>query len=555
MEKWYPYADLVFINAKIYTMDLTIPEIQDKKYDFTVIDNGFVAVKDEKIIGVGAGDGAAFIGKLTQIEDVEGRVLMPGLIDSHMHAMFAGMNLQNVALEKCQNMDEMLALLKERASREPDGKWIKGAAWNELNWDVPEKPDRRALDQVSTTHPIFATRLCCHVIVANSKALEMAGITKDTPDPDGGIIGRYEDGEPNGLLYENSAMDLIEKVYPPMTEEELIDSIEGIGKRLNSVGLTTVIDCNMTFDCMRAYLQAYKAGKLTYRDHMMFYLDKAVGDIPYHLNRIYEMPCVTGFGNDMVKINGIKVTLDGIPASGTAYMRKNYEHMPETRGYTTITQEEMTEVCKYASKYNWQVGVHTIGDAAMDTAIEAFEQGGMEKDNIKNRNYLIHAVFPHEDMIPRLKKMNTPVTLQPTIMGTMGEEAILFGEYKDLNQPAGLYFDNGIICGGSSDFPVVDCNPFIGMSKAMTRMHLDGEVHGGQYCISAKQALLMWTMNSAYFTMDEDKIGSVEVGKYADLIIVDTPVLEATPDEIMNARVLKTYLAGKKVYDMQEPEG
>ena len=304
----------------------------------------------------------------------------------------------------------------------------------------------------------------------------------------------------------------------------------------------------MTFDCMRSYKEAYKANRLTYRDNMMFYLDKAIGDIPYHLNRIKEMTAVTGFGDDMLKFNGIKVTLDGIPATGTAYMRKNYLHMPETRGYTTITQDEMNEVCRYASKYNWQVGVHTIGDAAMDTALAAFEAGAEERDNLKNRNYLIHAVFPREDMLPKFKKMNVPVTLQPTIQGTMGEEVILSEEDKDINQPCGWYFENGIICGGSSDFPVVDCNPFIGMSKAVSRISADGLVHGPQNRVTPAQALIMWTMNSAYFSFDEDKLGSIEVGKLADLVVIDTPILEVGPEEIMKTKVKRTYLAGKLVY-------
>lgn len=548
-KKWYPYADLVIKNANIYTVDLTIQEIQNGNYDFTIIPNGYVAVKDGKIIGVGKGGGDNFIGIETTVEDAQGKTVIPGLIDSHMHAMFAAMDLSNVALEKCKSLDEMLGLLKGRAAVELPGKWIKGAAWNELSWNDGKKPDRAALDSVSTEHPIFAKRLCCHVIVANSMALKLAGITRDTPDPDGGRIGRDENGEPNGWLYENSAMDLVEKVFPAKTEEELIDGIVGIGKYINSVGITSLIDCNMTFDCMRSYKEAYKAGKLTYRDNMMFYLDKAIGDIPYHLNRIKEMVCVTGFGDDMLKMNGIKVTYDGIPATGTAFMRKNYAHMPETRGYTTITAEELKEVCRYASKYNWQVGVHTIGDAAMDEALDAFEAGGVEKDNKKKRNYLIHAVFPREDMISRMKKMNTPVTLQPTIMGTMGEEAILTEEDCEVNQPAGWYFNEGIICGGSSDFPVVDCNPFIGMGKAISRRCMDGKVHGLQYCLTQKQALIMWTMNSAYFTFDEEKLGSIEVGKLADLLIIDRPILELQPEEIEKTKVLKTYLGGKLVYE------
>lgn len=547
--EWYPYADLVIYNAKIYTVDLSIEEIQKGKYDFTVIDNGYVAVKDGKIIGVGPGDGKSFSGEKTVLNDVYGKTVVPGLMDSHMHAMWAAMDLPNVPLKDCTSLDEMLTLLKERASKVPADKWIKGTAFNELQFTDGKRPTKADLDAVSTTNPIFAKRSCCHVIVANSKALELAGVTKDSSNPDGGIIGHDENGELDGWLYENSAMDLIEKVFPDLTEDELISSIEEMGHHLNSVGITSVIDCNMTFDCMRSYLQALKQNKLTYRDNMMFYLDKAIGDVPYHLNRIYEMACVTGFGNEMLKMNGIKVTLDGIPATGTAYMRKNYKHMPETRGYTTITPEEMTQVCEYAAKYNWQVGVHTIGDACMDVCLDAFEKGGKVKDNSKNRNYLIHAVYPHEDMLPKFKAMNVPVTLQPTIMGTMGEEALLDDWQKETNQPVGWYFKNGIICGGSTDFPVVDCNPFIGMSKAVTRIHLDGQVHGAEHRISAKQALIMWTMNSAYFSNDEDKLGSIEVGKLADLVVIDTPILEVEPEEILKTKVLETYLGGKKVYE------
>ena len=154
--QWYPYADLVLKNANIYTVDLTISEIQSGKYDFTIISNGYIAIKDGKIISVGEGMDESFIGPETHVEDVEGKTVIPGLVDSHMHAMFAGMDLQNVALKDCKTLDEMLGLLKERAEKVPEGSWIKGAAWNELNWTDGKKPDRYALDSVSTKHAIFA---------------------------------------------------------------------------------------------------------------------------------------------------------------------------------------------------------------------------------------------------------------------------------------------------------------------------------------------------------------------------------------------------------------
>ena len=278
--KWTPYADLVITNAKIYTVDLTIQEIQNGIYDFTIIQNGFVAVKDGKIIGVGEGLDKSFIGEETVVNDVKGKTVIPGLMDSHMHAMFAAMDLANVPLKDCTSLDQMVSLLKERAASVASDKWIKGTAFNELQFTDGKKPTKEILDSISTTNPIFVKRTCCHVIVANSKALELAGVTKNSPNPDGGIIGHDANGELDGWLYENSAMDLIEKVFPPLSEDELVSSIEQIGKYMNSVGLTSVIDCNMTWDCMRSYLEALKQNKLTYRDNMMFYLDKAVGDIP-----------------------------------------------------------------------------------------------------------------------------------------------------------------------------------------------------------------------------------------------------------------------------------
>lgn len=223
--------------------------------------------------------------------------------------------------------------------------------------------------------------------------------------------------------------------------------------------------------------------------------------------------------------------------------------MPETRGFTTITQEEISSICELAAEQNWQVGIHAIGDAGIDTALNAFEAGCKVKDNRQNRNYIIHCVFPQPDAVEKMEKYNVAATLQPAIYGLMGEEAVLDDDYKELNQPCGLFFDHHLVCGGSSDFPVVDCNPFIGMSKAVSRIALDGNVYGVQYKVNAKQALIMWTKNSAYFSFDDDKLGSIEVGNLADLVVIDTPILDATPDEIMNTKVLKTYLGGKLVYE------
>ena len=549
MYTWKPYADKIIFNANIYTVDLTIPEIQSGKTDFKIFKNGFIAIKENRIIATDNGDGKEYAGRDTELIDVKGATVIPGLMDSHMHALFAGIALRAVAMEKCTCLDDMLTGIKERAEKEtnPDS-WIIGSAWNELAWKDGLKPDAKILDKVSGTHPVAAKRICGHVLVANTKAMELAGITKDTKDPVGGQIGRNEDGTPNGWFFEQAAFSLIESVCPPETEETLITAIEKIGSHMNSKGITSVIDCNLPYEHTRAYLQALKQNKLTYRSNLTFYLDKAEGSVDYHLNRIDQMMAVTGFGNNMIKFNGITILLDGVPAMGTAFMRENYKHMPETRGFTTITQEELTSICKKAAQYKWQMAIHAIGDAAMDNVLNSYKEASVQIDTSENRNYIIHAVFPHQDQLEAFKEMNVPVTVQPTIMGVMGEEACLTEELADNNQPAGWYFKNGIICGGSSDFPVVDCNPFLGMSKAITRVCLDGKVHGKEHCVTPSQALIMWTMASAYISHDEEKLGSITPGKIADLVVIDTPLLESTAEQIENTKVLKTFLDGKIVY-------
>jgi predicted amidohydrolase YtcJ len=544
-----PYADLVVKNAKIYTVDLSVDDIRSGKNDFTVIEKGFVAAKDGKTMAVGV-EPDGLIGPDTELIDANGSVLMPGMIDSHIHAMFGGIELLRVNFKNAKSKADFLALLRERAQTTPKGEWICGCEWNELVWDVKDAPTRRDIDEVCPDNPVMCCRLCHHVYVVNSLALKLAGITKDTPNPDGGIIGRYEDGEANGLFYENSAMGLIDAAMPPETEEQLIQAIEGIGRVMNGFGITACIDANMTFDQMRAYLQAKKQGRLHYRGNMMFYLDKAWGDVDYHLRRIREMVCVTGFGDDMLKLNGIKVTLDGIPATGTAAMREPYAHMPETSGDTTITEEEMLAVAREAAKFGWQIGVHCCGDRTADIAIKSFIEAYKIRPS-DARHYIIHHAVYRPDQLPLMKRYNIPVTIQPTISLQMGEQPLIGAEMERRYHQNKVFIDAGLIVGGSSDAPVITCSPFYGMYGAITRFGADGKVYSPDQALTPVQCVVMWTKASAYFSHDDDKMGSVEVGNLADYAIIDTDILNASVDDILKTKVLKTILGGKVVYEAQ----
>lgn len=553
MTKLYKEADLVVKHPKIYTVALAIEDIKKGKRDFPIIDDGGVAAKDGKIIFVGTSDEVdTFVGANTKVIDATGKVLVPGFCESHIHAVFTGIGIRNIDLREVTTREEMLRKIKERAASLDSGEWFEGNSWNELIWEKQEILTCRELDAVAPDNPCFHMRTCFHVAVVNSAALKAAGITRDTPDPEGGTIGHYEDGEPNGILYENSAMGLVQGVITPLTEEQVVESIEAVGKKLNSYGITSVIDANLSYDQMRAYGAVYKQNRLSFRANLMFYLDSANGNAEYHLRRLDEMPCVTGFGDEMLRLNAVKVTLDGIPATFTAAMRKPYKMKPDSCGSSVWTQEEITSfVCK-AHEKGWQFGIHTIGDKAADMALEAFEAADKISPVWDRRHYLIHYVFPHEDQFEIMKRLNIGVPMQPTIAAEMGEGPSLFEEQARRNQSAGLMFKNGMICGGSSDSPVVSPNVINGMYYAVTRRDMaTGNVVGEESKVTPTEALIMWTKNSAFFSHDDDKMGSVEVGNFADMVILDTDFIAGDVEDIRSTKVEKTILGGEVVYEVQ----
>lgn len=546
-------ADLVIRNARIHTMDLSIDEIRAGRTDFTTIAQGFVAISGDRIVAVSEGDPMEWVGGKTQVINAAGKTLTPGFVDAHIHAQFAGEGLLCIDMRGVPSLAEMKRLIEEKAEETPPGQFIQGKYWNELLWAASVLPTRADLDEASPDHPVFLIRTCYHVACANSKALALAGIDRNTPDPLGGGIGKDENGEPNGILYENSAMRLVQAVIPSLTEAEQVRAIEQIGAYLNRFGITSVIDANLSFAQMRAYFQAYKQGKLSYRARFMFYLDSADGDASYHLRRLDESPVVTGFGNDMLKLNGIKITLDGIPAAGTAYMRKPYRHMPETRGYSTIPQETLDALVLKGASCRWQTGLHAIGDSAVDMALEAYDKADKVYGPISDdRYYLIHMPFPHPEQMNTMRRLNIGLATQPAIFHMMGEESILFPEQMEINNAVKPFTDCGVIVAGSSDHPVSSCDPFLGMYAAVTRKTADGKVWGKKYAISPRYALLMWTRNAAYLSHDDDKQGALAPGYLADMILSDRDVLDCPHEKIKDVKVLLTILGGKIVYKAEQ---
>lgn len=550
VKPWTPYADLVVKNGKIYTVALTIDEIKAGKYDFPILEGGSVAVKDRKIIAVcPRGEDGAYIGPDTKVVDVGGRTVIPGIVDSHTHAMWTGTNLMSVDLSGCKCKQDMLDALAAKAKTVKPGEWVQGLKWNQLSWTDKEMPTRRELDRVCPDNPCYCVRLCYHIAVCNTRALELAGICEDTPNPNGGVYDRDASGALTGILHETGAMTPVASRIPEFTTEQYVRVIELMGREFNKNGITSIIDANLAPEQMRSYNEAKKQGKLHYRANLMYFLDDARGTIPEHLKRLEELVVTGGFGDEMLKLNAIKILLDGIPAVGTAYFREPYKHMPETRGFTTITPEELKLVARKAQEYDWQLACHTVGNAAADVALDAFEAASQISDVRPNRHYLIHHPWPCADQLPRMRELNVGVPVQTTIFHFMGECAILREDQARDGYSCKTYFDNGITVGGSSDSPIGSYDPFLSMYVACTREDSDGVVWGPEHAITPTQALIMYTKNSAFFSHDDDVLGSIEVGNWGDLAVLDRDFIAGDIHDIKNTRVDMTFLGGELVYE------
>lgn len=430
MKIWYPEADLVIKHPKIYTVAITCDEVKQGKEDFPVIEDGGVAAKDGKIIAVGkAADMEPYIGPHTDVIGAEGLVLTPGFVECHMHALETGVQMRNINCHDVTSRAKILDLVKEKVATVQPGEWIVGNGWNELVWaDDQSYITRRDLDEIAPDNPVVLTRSCFHVLVANSLALEAAGIDASTPDPEGGIIEHYDDGEPNGLLHENSAMYLVLDAVPALTLDQRIEGLE----------------------------------------------------------------------------------------------------------------------------LGWQFGIHTIGDACADMALRAYQKANEVAPIWDSRWYLIHYQFPQDDQWPIVRDLNVGVCLQPTIVSTMGEAPQFYEEQALRIQSPGLMFKNGVLAGGSSDSPVVSPDPMMGMYYAITRLdETTGDTlsKGDESKVTRKQALIMWTKNAAFFSHDDDKMGSVEVGNFADLCLFDHDFLEGDIEDYRTTKVFMTILDGKVVYE------
>ena len=534
-------ADLLLINGKIVTVD----------EKFTTKEA--VAVKEGKVLAVGSTKEMKTLkGEATEVIDLEGKTVLPGLYDSHLHMIFTGVSLQiiNLRTPPMKSIADMAKAVGEKVKKAKPGEWIVGRGWDQVKLSDHRNPTRYDFDKVAPNNPVYLTRTCGHLAVVNSKALEVAGITKAMKDPVGGRIVRDEKGEPTGMLEETPAMSLCTILIPPDSIEDTIEQIKLASDAFNAVGLTSVIEAGVTEDQIIAYQLALERGLLHVRVNYMLRAIDGNESEESSIKRINSFPMITGYGNDMLRFQGLKILIDGGIGGKTALLREPYEKDTRT-GLLTVPEAKLQHLVDAANKRGMLSGIHCCGGKAMDIVIDTFKKTDKVKPIKGRRFYLIHAYQPSEQNFRDCIEYGIPVASQPDFLYYLGDSYVENVGVKRSSwlKPHRAWIDKGIMVAAGTDSPVTPYPPFPCLWAAVARKtELKKTVMGAEQRVSREEAIKMYTINGAYLSFEEKLKGSLEPGKLADLIIIDRDILTCPEDDIKDTKVLRTILGGKTVY-------
>lgn len=508
-----------------------------------------LAFRDGKVIDVYS-DTTFTAGDHTTVIDGEGKVMLPGLTDAHGHVLSQGFQQMHVDLTGTSSLDQAQQRVKEYAANYPDIAWIQGRGWNHTHWDIGRFPTAEELDEVVSDRPVWLSRVDGHAGWANSKAMEMAGITADTKDPKGGKIIRDDKGRPTGVFVDG-ATELIESEVPDPTKKEREMALEKALQRMRSRGLTSVHHAGIYKDTWELYKEFADQGKLTTRVYAMI---RGVGD---NFDKLSKNGPIESYDNDLLSLQSVKLYADGALGSRGAAMLEPYSDDPDNRGLLFHSQQEMNRMVMKAMSHGYQTNVHAIGDRANREVLNAFENA---KDSLGEqglRDRIEHAQIVAPEDIPRFKELNIIASMQPThATSDMNMAVDRIGKERMEGAYAWQTFlDQGTVVASGSDFPVEHVNPFYGLYSAVTRQDHQGNPEGGWYPserMTRKQAFRSFTLDAAYAGHQEDILGSLEPGKWADFILIDRDYFEVPAQEIWQIKVLQTWLAGEKVYSAKQ---
>ncbi len=548
-------ADLVVLNGKILTVD---PR-------FSIAEAA--AVRDGVFCLVGSnGDAKALVGPETRVIDARGKSVIPGIIESHLHAV--DMVVPQEARDPFRTLGsvaEFQEWIRAKAAAIPEGTWIFTLRGYPTRVKEGRFPTRRELDAAAPRHPVVFDGIYAHVL--NTAALKAAGITRDTADPPGGMIVKGPDGEPTGLL--RNARALFDRFISPrpVQEDEIVRGLEAIHRRYLACGITSICEGAANPEGYRIYQKLRAQGRLALRAAITVLLsrEQVAGGAEA---AIRALPVHPGEGDDMLRIGSLKLWVDGGILLGTAYMREPYGPGaarlydvtdPKYRGKPTLTPEQVREGVAAGHRLGWPMCTHVTGDAGVDMVLDAVEAADRERPIRDRRFILIHAYFTHEDQVRRAASLGVHLSTQPAwyykdadaIAGALGEERMrpFLGLAGWLRGGVRVAINSDHMFGLDPDTSLNPYNPFLTMGTAVTRKTESGRVIGQEQRISREDALRMMTANAAALTFEEGKKGSIEPGKLGDLAVLDGDYMACHEDEIRRLRALVTVVGGKVVHE------
>ena len=473
--------------------------------------------------------------------DLAGRRAVPGFVDSHIHFVNYGLNLERVELTAVLSLEEVCRRVAEAARQTPAGEWVRGWGWDHSLWPDPRFPDRTSLDAVTGNVPAALRRKDGHMVWLNSAALRAAGITLQTEDPPGGRIGRDAHGEPDGLLFEN-AQDLVYRVMPEVTPVQAERAAERAQAALHKLGVTGihVPEAAYAFTAFQA-LDARDALRL--RVAMMLTHDG--------LDAAIETGMRSGFGGRFLRVGPMKMFVDGSLGSETAAMLAPFEGSDNT-GILTVPEAEIARGIERAAHAGIASAIHAIGDRANRVVLDAFEQTRAVWQPLDLRQRIEHAQVLHPDDVPRFAALGVIPSMQP-IHATQDMDLVdkLWGERGRYAYAFGSLHDSGAQLAFGSDAPVETPDPLAGLYAAVARRRPDGRPAEGWYPqerLPIERALAAYTTGAAYAVGMERELGRLAPGYYADLTVLSEDILRGEPETILAARVVATVLDGEVVY-------
>ena len=537
--------DKLFINGEIYSMKKEGEKFQS------------LGVKDGKITFLGTNDEAKNISS-KELIDLKGKMMIPGMADAHLHLYAYCQNLTFVDLSKVHNINEMINLMKEKVKNVKKGDWIKGVNFDQSKWKENRFPTLEEMDSISKDNPVIIKRCCLHAVVANSRALEIAGIGKNYQAGSGGIVELDKNGMPNGILREQSTKVFDDILPDPLKDIEVQKKImQDVLNDMSSKGITTI--------------HTYAAKIWQYNEDINIYKNfEKEGKLPLRvtvcIDELFEPEILTeeklNNPNRKVQLGAYKIFSDGSMGSRSAALKSPYSDDPENSGFMLFTQEELNNKILTGYEHGLQPAIHAIGDRALDMTLSAIEytlkitkEKGMTDEEQKNRLpfRIIHVQMIDDDLLERMKKLPLVLDIQPIFLCTdlhwiedrIGKERLKGSFALKTMEKAGL------IQTGGSDCPVETYEPLKGIYAAVTRQDMEGYPAEGflpEERLSVYEALCMYTKNVPYATGQESVLGTLEIGKFADLTVLERNLFKIDEKDIKDVKVEQTYVAGNCVF-------